>query len=126
MSEFEEKVLELLKTINDKLDKVLKEGGAVVAESAASASASSVSTPSPSTTATTGPATTRKPSDIVDKQAEEEKMIEKPPIEGRRICPKCNGTAFKEEEDRTRVLHQMGGMKIYKKKQICKSCGYEL
>ena len=51
---------------------------------------------------------------------------EKPPVEGRRVCPKCSGTAFRVEEDKTQVLMQQGGLKIYAKKNICKSCGTEV
>ncbi|MFX0005767.1 MAG: hypothetical protein ACFFA7_01230 [Promethearchaeota archaeon] len=113
MSEFEQKVLKLLEEINSKLDKVLKTEPTSVS-SAPIASAS---------TATT--ATTIKPSTIVNKQEEEARMEEKPPVEGRRICPECGGTAFTTHEDKSQVLHQMGGVKIYAKKYICKSCGYE-
>ncbi|MBD3197559.1 MAG: hypothetical protein GF317_21070 [Candidatus Lokiarchaeota archaeon] len=109
MTEFEDKVLELLGTINEKLDKVLESkssGGSVI--SRAGSSGSSV-----------------KPSAVVDKQEEEEKVKEAPPIEGRRVCPKCSGKDFNEQEDKTKKpLHQMGGIKIYPKKVTCKSCGY--
>ncbi|MFX0179910.1 MAG: hypothetical protein ACFE78_06950 [Candidatus Hodarchaeota archaeon] len=105
MPEFEEKVLSLLEKINDKLDKLLnpKLNSTVEVK-----------------TAGTG---TVKPSAVVERQKEEEKAIEKPPIEGRRICPDCGGTDFRTEEDRSQVLHQMGGIKIYAKKYICKKCG---
>ena len=69
MSEFEVKVLSLLEKINDKLDKLLKSKPTSTVEIKA---------------AGTG---TVKPSTIVEKQEEEEKAIEKPPVEGRRICP---------------------------------------
>lgn len=105
MSEFEEKVLSLLEKINDKLDKLLKSKPTSTIEIKA---------------AGTG---TVKPSTIVEKQEEEEKAIEKPPVEGRRICPDCGGTDFRTEEDRSQVLHQMGGIKIYAKQYICKKCG---
>ncbi|MEJ2251405.1 MAG: hypothetical protein P8Y70_21240 [Candidatus Lokiarchaeota archaeon] len=107
MTEFEEKVIDLLETINNKLDKLM-EGG-----STASLSASSMASKE-----------TVKPSQIVEKQKEEEKIKERPPIEGRRVCPNCGGTDFNEQEDRTKVLHQQGGMKIYAKKYMCKKCGY--
>ncbi|MFX0022491.1 MAG: hypothetical protein ACFE9S_09185 [Candidatus Hermodarchaeota archaeon] len=103
MSEFEQKVLKLLEEINSKLDKALK------AETTSVTSApvvSATSTPS---------ATTVKPSAIVDKQEEEARMEEKPPVEGRRICPECGSTSFATHEDRSQVLHQMGGVKIYAK-----------
>lgn len=108
MSEFEEKVLSLLETINNKLDRLLSSG-----------SISSVKVKS----AGIG---TVKPSAVVEKQEEEEKAIEKPPLEGRRICPDCGGTDFRTEEDKSQILHQMGGIKIYAKKYICKRCGKEL
>ncbi len=122
MSEFEEKVMEMLKKIDEKLDKVLEMGSKAHAPApqpspAATSATSSASTPAPSTV---------KPSALVEKQEEEDKMKEKPPVEGRRVCPKCGGTAFKSEEDKTNVLHQMGGMKIYAKIYICKSCGTEV
>jgi ribosomal protein S27AE len=113
LSEFEQKVLKLLEEINSKLDKVLKTEPTSVS-SAPIASASTAPT-----------ATTVKPSTIVNKQEEEARMEEKPTVEGRRICPECGGTAFTTHEDKNQVLHQMGGVKIYAKKYICKSCGYE-
>ena len=103
MSEFEQKVLKLLEEINSKLDKVLK--AEPIAESSA---------PVASNTSTTA-ATTVKPSAIVDKQEEEARLEEKPQVEGRRICPECASTAFATHEDRSQVLHQMGGVKIYAK-----------
>ncbi len=113
MSEFEQKVLKLLEEINTKLDKVLKVEPTTVSSA-------------PATSAESSPAAiTVKPSAIVDKQEEEARMEEKPQVEGRRICPECGSTAFATHEDRSQVLHQMGGVKIYAKKYICKSCGYE-
>jgi len=118
LSEFEQKVLKLLEEINGKLDSLLK-GGPVT------------SSPSPASSASTPAATMDseisrpKPSELVEKQKEEERMQEKPPIEGRRVCPECGGTSFATHEDRSQVLHQMGGVKIYAKKYVCKSCGYE-
>jgi len=114
--------MEMLKKIDEKLDKVLEMGSKAHAPApqpapAATSAASSASTPAPSTV---------KPSALVEKQLEEEKMKEKPPVEGRRVCPKCGGTAFNTEEDKSKVLHSMGGMKIYAKKNICKSCGTEV
>ncbi|MBD3211773.1 MAG: hypothetical protein GF311_04120 [Candidatus Lokiarchaeota archaeon] len=111
MTEFEEKVVDLLETINTKLDKLLNSGGT---------GGSSVI----SRTTKSGGGSV-KPSAVVDKQEEEEKLQEAPPIEGRRVCPKCGGTDFKEESDKSKVLHQQGGLKIYAKKTICKNCGYE-
>ena len=106
MTEFEEKVLSLLGTINEKLDKLLN-----------------VKSSQPSIPETRA---TVKPSELVEKQEEEDRAIEKPPVEGRRVCPKCSGTAFRVEEDKTQVLMQHGGLKIYAKKNICKSCGTEV
>lgn len=117
MSEFEQKVLKLLEDINGKLDKLLK---------AEPIKAESVS-PTPTTSVAPSPATTTvKPSAIVDKQEMEEKLKEKPPIEGRRVCLDCGGTSFNAVEDKTQVLHQMGGVKIYAKKYVCKQCGAEM
>ncbi len=113
MSEFEQKVLKLLEEINSKLDKILK------AESTVGSTASTVSVSST-------PSTTVKPSAVVEKQEEEAKLEEKPPVEGRRVCPECGGTAFNAVEDKTQVLHQMGGVKIYAKKYVCRSCGHEM
>lgn len=111
MSEFEEKVVSLLETINTKLDKLLNSGGSPETSEISRATAPSEGTV--------------KPSAVVDKQKEEERLKEKPPIEGRRVCPKCSGTDFNEQEDKSQVLHQQGGLKIYKKKTVCKNCGYE-
>jgi len=111
MSSYEEKVLTLLKEINDKLDKLLN------------------LKPSASETSKINKPTieeTVKPSDVVEKQEEEEKALEHPPVEGRRVCPDCGGIDFRTEEDKKQVLHQMGGIKIYAKKYICKRCGKDL
>jgi len=68
-----------------------------------------------------------KPSLIVEKQKEEETPEVLPPAaEGRRVCPKCQGTAFSTIEDKNEVLHQMGGMKIFKKLYVCKICGTQV
>lgn len=115
MSEFEQKVLKLLEDINSKLDQLLKTEPSVTAS------------PVPSTSAAPSPtATTIKPSAIVDKQEEEARLEEKPPVEGRRVCPECGGTSFATHEDKSQVLHQMGGVKIYAKKYVCRKCGYEV
>ncbi|MFX1417661.1 MAG: hypothetical protein ACFE9N_01945 [Promethearchaeota archaeon] len=113
MSEFEQKVLKLLEDINLKLDKLMK------AEPISVSSTPVASAPS------TPAITTVKPSAIVDKQKEEARLEEKPPVEGRRICPECGSTTFATHEDKSQVLHQMGGVKIYAKKYVCKQCGYE-
>ncbi len=105
MSEFEQKVLKLLENINGKLDTLLKGG-----------SSATVTSSSPAYTPAPVPESSRpRPSELVEKQKEEERMIEKPPVEGRRICSKCSGTAFNTVEDKSQVLHQMGGVKIYAK-----------
>ncbi len=107
MTDFENKLLKLLEKIDEKLDKLLGAGAPIGAKTS-----DSIGIP--------------KPSDVVDKQLLEEKMKDKPMVDGRRVCPDCGGTAFKEEEDKSHVLHQMGGMKIYQKKYICKKCGKTL
>jgi len=66
-----------------------------------------------------------KPSILVEKQQEEERAKEKPPIEGRRVCPACGGTSFNTEEDKSQVLFQQAGIKIHAKKYICRNCGTE-
>ncbi len=117
MSEFEQKVLKLLEDINGKLDKLLKTEPAPIS-SAPTPSAAPSPVPSPAVT-------TVKPSAIVERQEEAARMEEKPPVEGRRVCPECGGTAFATHEDRNQVLHQMGGVKIYAKRYVCKKCGWE-
>ncbi len=109
MTEFEDKVIKLLETINSKLDSLLGQG---------------TSAPVGSSEVKVIPTTAARPSEIVERQEEAETMKEKPPVEGRVVCPECGGTSFKEQEDKSQVLHQMGGMKIYKKLKICKSCGF--
>jgi DNA-directed RNA polymerase subunit M/transcription elongation factor TFIIS len=109
---FEEKVLSLLERINDKLDQLLNSG---VPGKDKSMNTTYVATE------------TMKPSEVVERQEAEEKAKGKPPVEGRRICPECGGTDFRTEEDKTQPpLHQMGGIKIYAKKYICKKCGKEI
>jgi len=107
---FEEKVLNLLESINKKLDKLLKIEGMGVSEVK---------------TAITPTIGTIKPSKIVENQEAEDKVKEKPPVEGRRVCPACGGTSFNTEEDKSQVLFQQGGIKIFAKKYICKNCGTE-
>ena len=108
MSEFENEVLSLLRKIDEKLDKVL-------GTSSLEGESSKTATPPEDAYV--------KPSAVVEKQEEEEKAKEKPPVEGRRICPACGGTLFNTEEDKSQVLFQQGGMKIYAKKYICRQCG---
>jgi ribosomal protein S27AE len=118
LSEFEQKVLKLLEDINGKLDSLLK------SDTGATISTATVTSSAPAPVAT--PDVSRpKPSELVEKQKEEERMVEKPPVEGRRVCPECGGTTFATHEDRNQVLHQMGGVKIYAKRYVCKKCGWE-
>jgi len=110
MPEFEEEVLSLLRKIDEKLNKLL---------SANNSKAESTKTVTPPEDKYV------KPSAVVEKQEEEEKAKEKPPVEGRRICPACGGTSFNTEEDKSQVLFQQAGMKIFAKKYICRNCGTE-
>ena len=110
MTEFEEEILSLLRKIDEKLDKLLGDSSSKVE----------------STKTTTLPEDEYvKPSVVVEKQEEEEKAKEKPPVEGRRICPACGGTSFNTEEDKSQVLFQQAGIKIFAKKYICRNCGTE-
>ena len=118
MSEFEQKVLKLLEDINGKLNTLLKGGTGTTFSTA------TVTSSTPASVAAPG-LSRPKPSELVERQKEEERMREKPPVEGRRVCSKCGGTSFNAIEDKSQVLHQMGGVKIYAKKYICKSCGTE-
>lgn len=110
MSEFEKEVLSLLKKIDRKLDKLLGTNN-LKAES----SSPTISTDEEYV----------KPSQVVEKQVEEERAKEKPPVEGRRICPACGGTSFNTEEDKSQVLFQQAGIKIHAKRYICRNCGTE-
>ncbi len=110
MPEFEEEILRLLRKIDEKLDKLLSANG-LIAESPK--------------TATPPEDDYVKPSTVVEKQEEEEKAKEKPPVEGRRVCPACGGTSFNTEEDKSQVLFQQAGIKIHAKKYICRNCGTE-
>ena len=110
MPDFEEKVLSLLKKLDEKLDLLLD--------------AKRVETESEPSTAPSNDEYV-KPSAVVEKQEEEEKAKIKPPVEGRRVCPACGGTLFNTEEDKSQVLFQQGGMKIFAKRYICKNCGTE-
>ncbi len=122
MSEFEEKVIKLLETINNKLDKVLDSSSSVSTAPKEPEPTPVASTPAPA--AETAPGGL-KPSEVIDKQKEEERLKVAPPVEGRRVCPECGGTDFDEREDRSQPpIHQMGGIKIYKKKITCKKCSY--
>ena len=116
MSEFEQKVMKLLEDINGKLDTLIKGGTGTTTATVTSSAPAPAAGPEPSRP---------KPSELVEKQKEEERMIEKPPVEGRRVCPDCGGTTFATHEDKNQVLHQMGGVKIYAKRYVCKKCGWE-
>ncbi|MFW5895646.1 MAG: hypothetical protein ACOCT9_02760, partial [archaeon] len=104
-------MLERLESIEDKLDKLLNGEASPEAKESAGTSSS-------------GETESVKPSEVVDKIEQEEREKEAPPVEGRRVCPECGGTDFKTIEDKDRVLHQQGGMKIYAKSHICKKCGF--
>jgi len=110
LTEFEKEILSLLIKIDEKLDKLLGTSS-LEAESAK--------------TATPPDDEYVKPSAVVEKQEEEEKAKIKPPVEGRRVCPACGGIAFNTEEDKSQVLFQQGGMKIFAKRYICRNCGTE-
>lgn len=112
MTEFEDKVLALLENINKKLDTLLNPSTSMALNKTVNESNSNQGFV--------------KPSAVVEKQEEEEKALEKPPVEGRRICPDCGGTDFRTEEDKSQILHQMGGIKIYKKIYVCKRCGKQM
>ncbi|MHA1913223.1 MAG: hypothetical protein ACW986_16895 [Promethearchaeota archaeon] len=115
MSEFEQKVMKLLEEINGKLDSLLN------AETPSSSMESSLGDPTADSESGV-----IKPSELVEKLKEEERLQERPPVEGRRICPECQGTSFNTVEDKSQVLHQMGGVKIYAKKYVCRNCGKEI
>jgi uncharacterized protein with PIN domain len=112
LSDFENKVIEMLEDINKKLDLLLSDSGSTLSVKEASQSYEKEGY--------------IKPSVVVEKQEEEEKLRENPPVEGRRVCPECGGTDFRTEEDKNQILHQMGGIKIYKKIYVCKRCGKQL
>jgi len=110
LPEFEKEILGLLRKIDEKLDKLL---------STNSLKTESIKIATPPENEYV------KPSDVVEKQEEEEKAKEKPPVEGRRVCPACGGTSFNTEEDKSQVLFQQAGIKIFAKKHICRNCGTE-
>ena len=137
MSEFEKKILELLKSIDKKLDKVLGEDAPapkpitvpkeVIPETIKEEIPETIKEEKSETIEYTSYV---KPSEIAAKQVEPEKpkeeKEEEPITEGRRVCPDCGSTEFNQIEDRTKVLHQMSGMKIYAKNHQCKKCGFIL
>ena len=111
MSDFEEKVLDLLETINGKLDKILS--GEMISKSADETSSGEAQA-------------MMKPSEVVEEQKQKELQEDRPSPEGRRVCPNCQGIDFRMEEDKEKVVFQQGGMKMYAKKYVCKNCGYIL
>ena len=110
MSEFEKEVLNLLRGIDEKLNNLLN-NSKLGAKSGR--------------TATLPENEYVKPSVIGEKQEAAEAAKEKPPVEGRRVCPACGGTSFNTEEDKSQVLFQQAGIKIFAKKYICRNCGTE-
>jgi len=110
LTDFEEKVLNLLETINKKLDAILNTNPSEMAHLKTEKHQEGYV----------------KPSAVVEKQEEEEKALEKPPVEGRRVCPECGNTDFRNEEDKSQIMFQQGGLKIFKKRYICKRCGFEM
>lgn len=110
MSDFEKEVLNLLRNINEKLDKLLDTNSVKIGSTR---------------TANLTSEEYVKPSLVVEKQHEEERTKEKPIVEGRRVCPACGGTSFNTEEDKSQVLFQQAGIKIHAKKYICRNCGTE-
>ncbi len=124
MSEFEQNVLQKLEEINQKLDKLLNQKPVAAAPAAVASTHSPKATPS-APASSSGP-TNVSPSAVVERQIEEDKLIEKPPVEGRRVCPDCGNTTFNQVEDKSQVLSMMGGIKIYAKKYVCKKCGKEM
>ena len=115
MSEFEEKVLKLLKDIEKKLDKVIGEEGSA---------STPIKIPAEVMPATSKAEPAAKPSEVVTEEAEA--PVEAPAAEGRRVCPKCSATEFNQIEDKSKILHSMGGIKIYAKNYQCRSCGFIL
>ena len=120
MSEFEEKVLNILEGIDKKLDKLVS---AEISKRRAESSGSTTTSSTASVGATSLSAT--RSSTIGGVQETDGPSEEKALTETRRVCPKCSGTAFNAVEDKTQLLHSMGGVKIYAKKYVCRSCGHE-
>jgi len=111
LNEFESKVIELLESINEKLDKLLVTPGVSILSSDSAAKL-------PEDKGIV------KPSEVLEKLEEEERKKTRPSPEGRRVCPKCNSTDFREEEDKEKVVFQQGGIKMYAKRYVCKNCGH--
>ncbi len=118
MSDFEEKVLDLLKKISEKVDKLFKKKETEPTMAAAPA------TPTAKVTIKSTP--TVKPSAVAKKQEEEEKLAKgeiKPDSESRRVCPKCGSTEFNAVPDKSKILYYVASTPIYAKKNVCKKCG---
>ena len=110
MSEFEEKVLELLEKIDIKLDKML---------GSSTTTLEPVKIPTEIMPETKEVETEKEPElETTTAPVEEEQAVE-----GRRVCPECGSTEFNQIEDKSQILHSMGGIKIYKKNYQCKKCG---
>ncbi len=101
VQEFERKIFNLLEKIDSKLDRLL--------ETEVNSELSSEGV--------------QKPSEIAEREEKKQDKEGTIKVEGRRVCPKCGETTFKEVDDKSEVLHQQGGLKIYAKKYICQNCG---
>jgi len=123
--EFEKKVINLLESMNEKLDTLL---GSDQSSASIEPKVTPASVEPEESSVKIESTQTRKPSEVAKLQEEKAKEEDETLVktEGRRVCPNCGGTDFKEEKDKTRVLHQQGGLTIYAKKYICKNCGTEL
>ena len=124
MSEIQNEILELLKKISRKIDKL----SSIKAEQPAPAPKAVAPTPAVGK-ATIEASSYVKPSAVVQKQEEAEKEAKgevKPKTEGRKVCPKCGATEFNAIDDKTKPLHYISGSPIFAKKYICKKCGAEV
>jgi hypothetical protein len=104
LSEFEQKVMDLLVHMDSKIDQLLNGGTAE------------------GTIDLSEPELIRPSTFSYEKRAEK-LTEERSSAEGRRVCPGCGGTSFRTEEDKDKILSMHGGVKIYAKKYICKKCG---
>ena len=124
ISEIQNEILELLKKISRKIDKV----SSIQAEVPKPTAPVTPSKPATGKVTISAPSTVR-PSAVVEKQIEEEKAAKgelPPPTEGRKTCRKCGSFEFNTVEDKTKPLHYVSGTPIYAKKSICKKCGSEV
>ena len=125
ISEIQDEILELLKKISRKIDKV-----GSMRESAPAPAAKAATPAKPAAGKVTIEETSYvKPSEVVQKQVEAEKAAKgdlPPPTEGRKTCQKCGSFEFNTVEDKTKPLHYVSGTPIYAKKSICKKCGAEV